>query len=211
MPLRHLLTARATALALGLLALAAPSPEAADPQRPEISFTARTLREENVEGPDVERTYFTAGRRRIIFGTPKGCRLSLGEGGGVVLLLNDTGLDGEIHVSQSPFSPQSDLAAEALTYREAASRSLPGDVTNLEVQPPALNPYPYNGWKSLGFTWTYASYGRAMTRTVSYINLEIGVQIVVTTLAVNKDAAKVGKLAREFMSSWWVMGDGSQG
>jgi hypothetical protein len=29
---------------------------------------------------------------------------------------------------------------------------------------------------------------------------------VVTTLAVKSDAEKVNKIAKQFMSSWWVMG-----
>jgi len=70
-----------------------------------------------------------------------------------------------------------------------------------------MNPYPYNGWKSLGFTWNYAYYGRPMVRTVSYINLEVGVQVMVTTLSSKANAGKAAKLGRQFMSSWWVKGD----
>jgi hypothetical protein len=197
-------------LAAGILALAFTSATArgADSTRPEISFVVHTLREENVEGPDVERTYFTVGSQRIVFGQPRNCRLNL-ESGDLVVLLTGAGLDGEIRVSRSSFTSESDLAGEALKYRDAASASMPRDATTIEAQPPVLNPYPYNGWKSLGFTWTYSFSGRPMTKTVSYINLETGVQIVVTTVAAKKDAEKVGKIAREFMSSWWVMGAGA--
>lgn len=194
-----------TALGVGILAFAGldGAAHAEDTKPPEISFTVRKLIEENTEGPNVERTYFPAGSKKIIFGQPKGGRLSA-EGDRLLILLSDAGLDGEIHVSRSPFTPDFDLAAQALQYREAASRDLPKGATNIEVQQPAMNPYPYNKWKSLGFTWTYASSGRSMVRTVSYINLEIGAQIVVTTIADKKDAEKVSKIAKQFMSSWWV-------
>jgi hypothetical protein len=117
----------------------------------------------------------------------------------------DAGLDGEILVKQSTFTPETALAANALKYREAAAKEMPQGASQVEVQQPVMNPYPYNGWTSLGFTWSYASSGRPMVRTVSYINLEIGVQIVVTILAVKDDAEKVDKIAKQFMSSWWVM------
>ena len=84
---------------------------------------------------------------------------------------------------------------------------MPQGAIHVEVQQPVLNPYPFNGWKSIGFTWTYSRYGQQMVRTVSYINLEIGTQIVVTTLAGINRAEKVDKIARQFMSSWWVMSD----
>lgn len=206
---RILRTPVATLLAAGLLTLATSSWEAhaqapLSPP-PEISFAVNKLLEENAEGPNVERTYFSAGSKKIVFGLPKDCRLSPA-GDHLTILLTDTGLDGEIHVARSPFSKEMDLAAEALKYREAAAKDLPGGATNIEVQQPVLNPYPFNGWKSLGFTWTYSSSGRSMVRTVSFINLEFGTQIMVTTLSVKKDSEKVSKLARDFMGSWWVKG-----
>ncbi|HEY3897432.1 MAG TPA: hypothetical protein VGM54_02400 [Chthoniobacter sp.] len=169
---------------------------------PQISFAVYKTTEESVEGPDVERTFCTVGDNRLVFGVPKGCRLSSGDG--LMLLPTEAGLDGEIHVNRSPLTPDIDLATNALKYRDEASRGLPQGATNVVVAQPAMNPYPYNGWKSLGFTWTYASYGRPMVRTVSYINLEVGVQVVVTTLSAQADAAKVQKLAQQFMGSWWV-------
>ena len=179
----------------------------ADGRRPAISFNVLKLKQENVEGPDVERTYFAAGAKRIVFGIPKGCRLSMKDGG-LLILLMDAGLDGEILVKHSPFTPETGLAANALKYREAAAKEMPQGAAQIEVQQPVMNPYPYNGWTSLGFSWSYASSGRPMVRTVSYINLEIGVQIAVTTLAVKSDAEKVDKIARQFLSSWWVMDAG---
>ena len=171
---------------------------------PEISFGIHKFKEENVEGPDVERTYIDAGEKRIVIAQPKGCHLS-SEGDQLDILLNDSGLDGEIHVSRSAFTVDVDLAVQALKYREAASKDLPRGATNVEVLQPVMNAYPYNGWKSLGFIWTYTMGGRSMVRTVSYVNLEIGAQIVVTTVADRKDAEAVSKIARKFMSSWWVM------
>jgi hypothetical protein len=196
-------------LGAGVLGLAfcAPRAGAADGRPPAISFNVLKLKQENVEGPDVERTYFAAGAKRIVFGIPKGCRLSMKDGG-LLILLMDAGLDGEILVKQSTFTPEMALAANALKYREAAAKEMPQGAAQVEVQQPVMNPYPYNGWTSLGFTWSYASSGRPMVRTVSYINLEIGVQIVVTTLAVKNDAEKVDKIAKQFMSSWWVMDAG---
>ncbi|MEP6668424.1 MAG: hypothetical protein ABJF10_04685 [Chthoniobacter sp.] len=209
MKLRTLFS-KTTALAVGIVALACASREAraADSQHPEISFAVQHLREENVEGPNVERTYFMAAGKRVVFGLPKGCQLSAGDG--FLLLPTEAGLDGEIRVSRSSFTPETDLAAEALTYRDAATQGLPKDATHVEAKPPVMNTYPYNGWKSMGFSWTYSAYGKPMVRTVSYINLQVGVQIVVTTLAVQSDAEKVNKLARQFISSWWVMGDGAK-
>ena len=177
---------------------------AADPRRPDLSFVVHTLKEENVEGPDVERTYFMADARRIVFGKPKGCRLSI-EGGGLLILPTDPGLDGEIRVGRSSFTPESDLAQDVLQYREAAAKGIPAGATRVEVKQPLMDTYPYNGWRSLGFTWTYVFSGRPMVRTVSYINLELGIQITVTTVAVAKDTEGVQKIARQFMSSWWVM------
>jgi hypothetical protein len=201
-----LLKATTLAIAAGIPILSFMPAEtwAADSLHSEVSFTVRTVKEENVEGPDVGRTYFMAGGKRIAFGMPKNCRLST-SGSGFLILLADAGLDGEIHITRSPFTPESDLAADALKYRDAATQGMPGGAANVEVRPPMMDPYPYNGWKSLGFTWTYTSYGRPMVRTVSYVNLEVGVQLVVTTLAAKGDAEKVGKIARQFMSSWWVM------
>lgn len=200
-------SSRFTLLASVTLALSilAPGARAEGAPPPEISFNVFKMKEENVEGPDVERTYFLAGSKRIVFGQPKGCTLT-SAGGHLLILLTDTGLDGEIHVDRSAFTPESDLARDALLYRAAAAKDMPNGATGVEVQQPVMNPYPYNGWKSLGFTWTYASSGRSMVRTVSYINLEIGTQIVVTTLSSKKDAEQVNKIARQFMSSWWVMG-----
>lgn len=202
----HPLLSRVPTVVAGIVALALLHGAAgvAESPHPDISFIVHKLKEENVEGPDMERTYFMAAGKRMVFGEPTGCRVGT-EDGGFVLLLTD-GLDGEIHVSRSTFTPELDLARNALKYRSAASASVPAGATNLEVQPPTMNPYPYNGWKSLGFTWTYSLSGRSMVRTVSYINLEVGVQVVVTTLAAKSDAEKVEKIAKQFMSSWWVIG-----
>lgn len=182
-----------------------PATRAETARPPEISFNVFKAKEENVEGPDVERTYFLAGGKRMVFGLPKDCRVT-GDGDRLLITLADAGLDGEISVTRSLFTPDSDLAKDALVYRAAGASTMPQGAAGVEVQTPVMNPYPYNGWKSLGFTWTYVSGGRSMVRTVSYINLEIGAQIVVTTLAAKKDAEKVEKLAKQFMSSWWVMG-----
>ncbi len=196
----------AALLTAGLLALTWTAPEslAQEARRPEISFTVHRLKEPNVEGPDVERTYFLAAGKRIVFGLPKECRVTINDNG---FLLLPNGLDGEIQVGRSAFTADFDLAKNALTYREAAAKGTPKGANQLEVQQPVLNPFPYNGWKSLGFTWTYSIAGRPMTRTVSYINLEVGVQVMVTTLAVKKDAEQVDKISKQFLSSWWVMGD----
>jgi len=201
----HLWSSQVTILAAGLLALAGPIHEIAaqNAQRPEIAFTVHRLNEPNVEGPDVERTYFLAAGKRIVFGQPKDCHFTFNDAGFLIL---PTGLDGEIQVSRSTFTPESDLAENALKYRESAAKGTPKGATQPEVQQPVMNPYPYNGWKSLGFVWTYALSGRPMTRTVNYINLEVGVQVVVTTLAAKNDAEAVNKIARQFMSGWWVMG-----
>jgi hypothetical protein len=193
-----------TAALLGLAAFT-PVTRAETGRPPEIAFNIFKATEENVEGPDVERTYFLAGGKRVVFGLPKDCRVS-GDGDRLLITLADAGLDGENSVTRSLFTPESDLAKDALVYRAAGVGSMPRGAASVEVQTPVMNPYPYNGWKSLGFTWTYLSSGRSMVRTVSYINLEIGAQIVVTTLAAKKDAEKVDKLAKQFMSSWWVMG-----
>jgi hypothetical protein len=191
-------------LAMMLMSSAHPHASAADSQPPQISFAIHKSTEENVEGPNVERTYFMAGNQRIAFGEPKGCRLT-NDDRGLLILLTDANLDGEIHVRRSPFTPATDLVADVLKLRDAAATEIPTSSDNLETLPPVINPFPYNGWKSVGFTWTYSAYGRSMVRTASYINLEIGAQIVVTTLAVKSDAEKVNKIAKQFMSSWWVM------
>lgn len=193
------------ALASGLLALASPSPGAAveGAQRPEISFTVHRLKETNVEGPDMERTYFVAGGKRIVFGEPKDCRFTVNDAG---ILILPAKLDGEIRITRSTFTPEFNLTENALKYRDAADQGTPRGATQIVVQQPVLNPYPYNGWKSLGFTWTYVLAARPMMRTVSYINLEVGVQVMVTTLATVDDAEAVNKIARQFMSGWWVMG-----
>jgi hypothetical protein len=204
----YLSNLKASLLVVGMMALAFPGSRApaADLQHSDISFAVHKLHEENVEGPDVERTYFIAGGKRVVFGLPKACRLTV-DSAGFLLLLTDADLDGEIHISRSGFTPEADLASEVLRYREAASMSMPKDATNIELQPPMMNPYPYNGWKSIGFSWRYSFAGRSMVRTMSYINLEMGVQVAVTTLALQRDAEKVNKIARQFMSSWWVMKD----
>lgn len=189
---------------LGLATLA-PAAHAGAGRPPEISFNILKTTEENVEGPDVERTYILADGKRIVFGQPKDCRIT-GDGNRLLILLTDAGLDGEISVTRSLFTPESDLAKDALVYRAAGASTMPRGAAGVEVQTPVLNPYPYNGWKSLGFAWNYVSGGRSMVRTVSYINLEVGAQIVVTTLASKKDAEKVEAIAKQFMSSWWVMG-----
>lgn len=205
MSTRYLL-AEAAVLAAGLLALAAASRDAcaAEGQDPKISFGIHKVTEDNVEGPNVERTYFTVGEKRIAFGLPKGWRITVNDG--FLLLPEERGIDGEIHVTRSTFTPDYDLAANALKYRESASQSAPRGAENEEVQPPVMNPYAYNNWKSLGFTWTYSMNGRAMVRTVSYINLDVGGQVIVTTLAAKQDAEKVDQAAKQFMGSWWAMG-----
>ncbi|HSI10615.1 MAG TPA: hypothetical protein VK961_01165 [Chthoniobacter sp.] len=157
----------------------------------------------NPEGPEFARTYFMAGSKRIAIGVPKGVRLSVGDG--FILLPVDDSFDGEIHVTRSSFGIDFDLAQNVLKYRETGAREMPQGATDIQVQQPVMDPYPFNGWKSLGFTWTYTSFGRPMVRSVNYINLDLGAQIVVTTLAVKNDAAKVDKIAKQFLGTWWVM------
>ncbi len=195
---------KAAAAMLAVLLHISPGSTAAEAQPPAISFTARVSEESNVEGPDVRRTYFSIGAKRMAFGVPKGCRLSSDEGG-FVLLPPRNSLDGEIRIGRSDFTPDFDLAANALKYRDAASADIPKGATNVSVEQPVLNVFPYNGWRSLRFTWSYSLYGRPLVRTVTFLNLEIGVQMVVTTVAAKTDAEKISEIARQFMRSWWVM------
>ncbi|EDY17471.1 hypothetical protein CfE428DRAFT_4988 [Chthoniobacter flavus Ellin428] len=204
----RILFSKALLLAAGFLTLAFVPGEmkAADGNPPQISFGAHKLMETNVEGPDVERTYFTIGENRVVFGLPKGWRLSTGDG---FLLLPEEGtVDGEIHVTRSPFTPDFDLATNVLKYRESAAQGMPQGASKEQAQQPLMDPYPFNGWKSLGFVWSYGGQGRAMVRTVSYINLDakLGVQVIVTTLASKQDSPKIEKAAKDFMASWWVKG-----
>jgi hypothetical protein len=202
--MRHFLLRKAV-LAAGFLTLIVPcrNVSAANGKPPEIAFGITRITENNVEGPDVERTYFTAGDKRIVFGTPHGWRLSAGNG--FLLLPTDGSVDGEVHVTKSAFTSDVELTTNALQYRDSATRDMPQGAENAQVQAPVLNSYPYNGWKSIGFTWTYSVQGRAMVRTVNFINLEFGAQVMVTTLAAKQDADKVDKVAHQFMGSWWVM------
>lgn len=181
----------------------APPPATPAPTRAEISFVTHRTVDVNPEGPEFARTYFMAGGKRVALGVPKGVRLSAGDG--FILLPVENSFDGEVHVTRSSFGTDFDLAKNALDYREAGAREMPKGATEVEVQQPVLDSYPFNGWKSLGFTWTYSSFGRPMVRTVNYINLDVGVQIVVTTLAGKKDAEKVDKIAKQFIGTWWVM------
>jgi hypothetical protein len=190
----------AAALSLAFLCGAASSVVAA---APEVSFNVQTLKEENVEGPDVERTYFTAVGKKIVFGKPAGTEFRATDAG-FLLVPTEEGVTGEIQVAVSPLTVETDLAQNALTYREAAAKNMPKGAENAEVLQPVLDTFPYNGWKSIGFTWTYSTSGRAMIRDVSFINLEVGVQVMVTTITTKEHSDKVRKLAQEFLSSWWV-------
>jgi hypothetical protein len=190
----------------GKAAPASPLPATPAPAKPvEISFIVHKTMDVNPEGPEFARSYFTAGNQRIAFGLPKGVRLSVGDG--FILVPVEGSFDGEIHVNRSPFGTDFDLAENALKYREAGAREIPKGATDVQVQQPALDTYPFNGWKSIGFTWTYTSFGRPMVRTVNYINLDVGAQIIVTTLAAKKDAEKVDKAAKQFIGTWWMMPD----
>lgn len=192
-------------LTLSLFAASWPSPTVlgADSSSPEISFALRKLSEANVEGPDVERTYFTIGAARVFIGIPKGCEARL-EDGSLVLLMKNPNLDGEVRVSRSPFATDVDMVSNALTYRDADPNRAPKGATDPLPESPALNPYPYNGWKSIGFATNYSLYGKSMRRTVAYLNLDAGAQIVVTTVAAKDISEKVEKVARQFIASWWV-------
>jgi hypothetical protein len=198
-PLRSLsLTAALALLALGF------TPWEATAAPPQISFTVHHLNEENVEGPNVERTYFMAGGKRLIFGQPKGKMII--DANGLDIQLKDEGLNGEIQINRSPLTPEVDLVQNALQYREAATLGLPKGATRVELLQPVMDPYPFNGWKSLGFVWNYAFFGQPMKRTVNYVNLNVGVQLVVTTLASKEDTEKVERIAQQFLASWWVKG-----
>jgi hypothetical protein len=197
---------RLLALAALLPFAAAPSCLTAQEQKPGvITFTVRKILEENVEGPAVPRTYFLCGRKRIVFGLPKGVRLSEGAAS-ATLLLTDAGADGEVQVSRSPFTPETDFGVMKEKYQEAGAAEIPAGAADVQLRGIEESPYPYNGWSSMGFTWNYSFYGRPMTKTVSFINLEIGIQVKVSTSAVSKDEVKVLDLAKDFMRSWWVMG-----
>ncbi len=176
---------------------------AAGSQRGVVSFDVHKLEEENVEGPNVVRSYFTVGDRWMIFGVPKGCRLTAD--GEFMLVPTDPGVDGEIHVRRSPFPSELDLTDNAAKYGNAVSGQIPEGAQDIEVQPPQVDPYPFNGWHSLGFTCTYTFYGRSFCRTVSYINLDEGVQVVVTGESSPASAEKIGKMAHSFIGSWWTM------
>lgn len=169
-----------------------------------ISFAVNETVEESVEGPDVKRTYFTVGDQRVAFGVPPGCHLNTG-GDGFVLTFTETGLDGEVRVSRSSFKPEFDLATNVAKYRDAAFDKVPKGATQVEEQKVEEEPFPYNGWKSLGFIWNYALYGRLVRQSVSYVNLESGAQAVVTTLAARSDADRAENAARQFLGSWYVM------
>jgi hypothetical protein len=194
----------AVAAAIANSFILAPCAEA-DSESPKVSFALQTLKEENVEGPDVERTYFTVGADKISVAPPNGCQMRV-EDDSLVLILSGLNLDGEIKITQSPFSPGFELTRNALKYRDDGAAALPRGAEQIQVEQPVLNPYPFNGWKSLGFTWNYAFRGRPMLRSVAYMNLEVGAQVVVTTLASKADASKVEAIAKQFIGSWWVMG-----
>lgn len=174
----------------------------ADSPHATISFDVHKLEEENVEGPNLVRTYFTVGDQRMVFGVPKGCRLTAGNE--FVLVPTDPSLEGEIHVRRSPFTPELSFVDGAAKYGEAVAGQIPQGAKDADVRAPVANPYPVNGWQSLGFVCTYTFYGRSFQRTVSYINLDGGAQVVVTTEGSPASAEKIEKMAHSFIGSWWV-------
>ena len=194
----------AAVLSSSVAAPPAPRAPAAALKPVTISFAVNETIEESVEGPDVKRTYFTVGDQRMAFGVPPGCHLNTG-GDGFVLTFTGTGLDGEVRVNHSSFKPEFDLATNVAKYHQAAFDKVPKGATQVEEQKVEEEPFPYNGWKSLGFVWNYALYGRLMRQSVSYVNLESGAQAVVITLAAQSDADKVENSSRQFLGSWYVM------
>jgi len=183
-------------------AQAAADPSTPPPQPPKISFTVQKVMETPAEGPDVERSFFLIGPKRVAFGVPKGCHLQVGDG---FTLKPEDGSDGEIQVTRSPFTREMNFASEAVRYHDFAAREVPQGVEGENPAVPVMDTYPFNGWKSMGFTWSYSLYGRSVVRSVSFINVDLGVQVMVTTTASKKDAPNIEKLAAQFLSSWWVM------
>ena len=183
--------------------VAAAAAQPASPGKPpEISFEVHKVLETPAEGPDVERTYFLVGSKRVAFAVPRDCHFQSSDG---FALTPDGDSDAEIHVTRSPLTLDANFATEAVRYHEVAAAGLPPGVEGEKPAAPVMDTYPFNGWKSMEFTWSYSLYGRSVVRSVTFINLESGVQVMVTTVAAKNEAAKIEKLARQFLSSWWVM------
>src|SRR5690349_9537990 len=123
------------AAAITLQSLTAAHSAGTEASLPPITFALQTLTEENVEGPDVERTFFRIGADRIAIGKPHGTQIRV-EDNSLVLVLTGLGLDGEIHIAQSPFTPSFDLVQNVLKYRDAGASTIARGSEQIEVQTP---------------------------------------------------------------------------
>jgi hypothetical protein len=183
-----------------------PPGTAADPTEPPtpINFTVQHLVETPSEGPDLPRPCFSVGKRRISFHEPAKCPVS-SEANELSFVLSNRGILGQVSVTNSSLQPDIKFDTDLDRYFQDAGKSVPTDATDVKFEGAKPDLFKVNGWSSLSFEWTYAAFGRATKRQVSYINIDPQHQVRLTTVSVADQWKEANGIAVSFMRSWYVV------
>lgn len=161
------------------------------------------------EGEATHRLYFTDGERKI--GITLDRETVVGPGGGGAVFRFPKFPEASFLVKRSPMPADQVFTGIALArYREAARRLLPPSVTEVKVIEELENPLTINRWRSFRFGYTFVNGTVPMVGQVTFLSLNADEQIVLVTLAAERNFAEAAARSFHIIRSWQPMLPGDE-
>jgi len=174
--------------------------EKASDEKSEISWTPR-ITTISAEGAMLTRVYFSDGKNRYALSTDPEIEVEPAGGGAKFTYKKVRSATFLLRAA----TPKLELPPEAKKiedYRRAALALAPGgsgDFSQLEESVDSLN---INGWRSYRLDFSYNFYGHRHRRSVTFLTLENGQQIVLDTAAEEADFAQAMARSDYLIRSW---------
>jgi hypothetical protein len=141
------------------------------------------------DGPPMRRYFFQDGEKRMAFRIDKNMTVD-GSTESSAFRFNDT-TGASMKLSKSTLRPQVLFDEKNLeSYRAAARRLLPPDVTNVQLEEEKSDAIAINGWTSRQFVFSYSLFGLSCRRSITFLNYSESEQIVLEIGAAASDYEK---------------------
>jgi hypothetical protein len=165
----------------------------------------------NIGNGLIQRAYFTDGNKQFSVTIDGLTELKESEGGALFRFTNLS--QATMRLQKSPFAKPLPFDEASLPlYAKAAAEMLPKDSQELVPTPPKANVLPVNRWKSYRFEYRHRIGGLAFCESITFLNLDANVQIVIRTGSREKDFPAVSSRADDIIRRWdEVQPDDEQG
>jgi hypothetical protein len=155
----------------------------------------------NVGNGLIQRAYFTDGNKQFSVTIDGLTELDESEGGALFRFTNLS--QATMRLQKSPFAKPLPFDDASLPlYAKAASEMLPKNSQELVLIRQTPNVLPVNRWKSYRFEYRHQIGGVTFCESITFLNFDPNVQIVIRTGCRDKDFPAVSSRADDIIRRW---------